>query len=234
MRALIVQFESDDAPEHLGRRLSAHHVDWEAAKLYLRHEPLSLDGYDMLFALGGAMGAHDALEYPFLTEAAALLRAAVARRLPCLGICLGGQMLATALGAPVTRQREKEVGVSLVTLTPDGHDDPLLHDLGPDLETVQFHEDTFGVPEGGAVLATSALCATQIVRCAARAYAVQFHPEVSWHTFAGWIEQGYAAFAGSAHAGDGARLVEQVRSRDAIIRAHADALLDNFLRLADA
>src|SRR5947209_820841 len=143
MRALIVQFEPGDPPDHLGTHLTAHGVAWDAVLMPAPHPPLSLDGYDMLVALGGAMGANDVAEFPFLIEADRLLRAAVEGDVPCLGLCLGGQLLARALGAPVTRNREPEVGLIEVTLAPAAHDDPLLSGLGPTLQTLQFHEDTF-------------------------------------------------------------------------------------------
>lgn len=232
MRALILQFERDDPPGYLGTRLTGHGVAWDAVLLDQPHPPLSLDGYDMMMALGGAMGVHDASRFPFLEEAEHLIRAAIQRRLPYLGICLGGQLLAKALGATVTRNAVQEVGRIEVTLAPGADADPLLQGLGPVLQTVQFHEDTFAVPAGGVVLASSANCATQIVRCADHTYALQFHPEAAWQDFAGWIEHGYLSFAGPEQATQGPALVDGVRRYDASIRAHADTLFDNFARLA--
>lgn len=234
MRALILQFEPFDGPEYLGERLTLRGVEWDVAHLYLPHDPVSLDGYDMLMALGGAMGVNDAARYPFLDEASDLFREAIRRGLACLGICLGGQLLASALGAPVSRQHEQEVGVGAVQLAPGAEGDPLLRHLAPVIETVQFHEDTFAVPAGGVVLATSASCATQVVRCGERAYALQFHPEASAETFAQWVALGYEGFAGPERAAEGPALARAVRDHEPLIRAHADQLFDNFISLAAA
>jgi len=232
VRALILQFETSDPPDHLGRRFTARGMAWDVALMSAPHDVLSLDRYDMLVGLGGTMSVNEGDAYPYLGEAMGLIRAAVDRDIPYLGICLGGQLLAGALGAVVTRNPAKEVGLVPVTLAPGAGDDPLLRGLDPVLETAQFHEDTFAIPPGGVCLASSALCAAQIARCAPRAYALQFHPEVSWRTFADWIARGYAAFVGPDKAGDGPALADAVRVRDAAIRAHADALFDNFVDLA--
>lgn len=232
MRALILQFEESDPPSHLGHHLTNHDVGWDTLRMDLPHAAPSLDGYDMLVALGGAMSANDTAEYPFLEEARDLIRHAVSQDLPYLGICLGGQLLAHALGAPVSRNPAKEVGLIDVTLSPAAADDPLLAGLGPVIPTAQFHEDTFALPAGGVLLASSALCRHQIARCASRAYALQFHPETSWQEFASWIEHGYLGFVGPDQAVHGCDLVAQVREHDAAIRAAATALFDNFLRLA--
>jgi GMP synthase-like glutamine amidotransferase len=232
MRALILQFEATNPPGHLGAHLSAHDNAWDVVRMDLPHASLSLDGYDALVALGGAMGANDAADFSFLDEATALLRAAVTRRTPCLGICLGGQLLARSLGAAVTRNAEKEVGRIAVTLAAGAGADPLLRGLDPVLDTVQFHQDTIAVPEGGVLLASSELCATQIVRCAERAYALQFHPEAPWQDFARWVEHAYRDFVGPEKAARGPAIVEDVRAHDAAIRAYANGLFDNFVRLA--
>lgn len=232
MRALILQFEPDDAPDHLGRRFDVHGVAWDVARMNQPHAALSLEGYDMLVSLGGAMGVNEADRYPFLYEAMDLIRAVVARDMPYLGICLGSQLLAAALGARVRRNPETEVGLIRVTLLPAAADDPLLRGLGPVLETAQFHEDTFDLPSGAVRLASSTLCANQIARCAPRAYGVQFHPEASVEAFESWIDAAYSGFVEPAKAGLGPALAAEVRAHDATIRTHAATLFDNFVRLA--
>jgi GMP synthase-like glutamine amidotransferase len=185
----------------------------------------------MLIALGGSMGVNDAAELSFLGEAMSVIRQAVERDVPYLGICLGGQLLAGALGARVRRTPVPEIGVIEVTLQEQSQD-PLLRGLGPVLETVQFHEDTFDVPPGGTLLASSAQCPTQVVRCAARAYALQFHPEISVETFAGWIEAGYAQATGDFDPNSREAVVTRVRSRHEAVCRQSEALFDNFIALA--
>jgi GMP synthase-like glutamine amidotransferase len=230
VRALILQFEAGDPPELLGDHWCKAGVGWDVVRMDLPHAPLTLEGYDMLIGLGGSMGVNDAARLPFLTEAMSAIREAVRRDLPYLGICLGGQLLAAALGAAVRRAAIPEIGVIQVSLHEDA-DDPLLRGFDRTFETVQFHEDIYNVPSGGTLLASSADCRTQIARCGARAYALQFHPEVSAETFACWLEEGYAQATGD----------HDVRSREAVlacVRRHEEAihrgsarLFDNFIEL---
>jgi GMP synthase-like glutamine amidotransferase len=91
-----------------------------------RGEPLPLlAAISALIVMGGAMGAHDDARYPFLTDVKELIRATVAARIPYLGVCLGGQLLAAALGAKVVSHRWEELGTLTVSLTPEGSADPL-------------------------------------------------------------------------------------------------------------
>ncbi|MBV9281263.1 MAG: type 1 glutamine amidotransferase, partial [Chloroflexi bacterium] len=223
--------EADDGPEHVAACLARHGCSWDVVRMDLSHPPLALDGYDLLIGLGGEMHANDVARYPFLDEAADLLGQAVARDVPCLGLCLGGQLLAKVMGAEVTRNARLELGLVPVTLDLQRHD-PLLRGLEPVLQTVQFHQDTFGVPEGGVLLGSSADCRNQIVRCADLAYALQFHPEASAETFRAWVTS--AAGEGSVTASrDGDRAaVEEVVAGEPVVRRQADVLIDNFLSLA--
>ena len=231
MRALILQFESDDGPEHLATCLAHHGCSWDVVRMDLPHPPLSLDGYDLLIGLGGEMHANDGDRFPFLDEAVDVLGRVVARDLPCLGLCLAGQLLVKAMGAKVTRNDRLELGIVPVTLDVD-RNDPLLRGMEPVLQTVQFHHDTFGIPEGGVRLGSSEDCPNQIVRCTDRAYALQFHPEVSAKTFRSWVESsaGKGRLTESPTADRAA--VENVYANEAIVRRHADLLLDNFINLA--
>jgi GMP synthase (glutamine-hydrolysing) len=231
MRALIMQFEADNPPEHLGTVLTRHGVAWEAVRMDLPHEPLTLDAVDMLLALGGSMHVNDMERFPFVEEAIQAVRTSVDQGRPYLGICLGGQILARALGAEVRANPKPEIGVVPVSLSRNV-EDPVLRGLHPIILTMHFHEDTFEVPDEAVLLASSEACPNQIVRYGEWAYGLQFHPEVSTGTFQRWIEMSYAETTGDQNPESRRRIVNDVRNSEAIIRRQADAIMTNFVELA--
>ena len=104
--------------------------------------------FDAVLAMGGPMGAGDDAEHPWLAAERQLVRDAVEGGRPFLGVCLGVQLLAAALGAPVYEAERPEVGLLAVDLTAEGRDDPLFRGV-PDLPlTLQWHGDTFDLPDG--------------------------------------------------------------------------------------
>jgi GMP synthase-like glutamine amidotransferase len=138
-------------------------------------------GLDGLVVMGGPMGVGDTAEHPWLAGEIDLLAAAVAGGLPVLGVCLGAQLLAAALGARVYRGERAEIGTGTVSLTGKGRADPVLGAAGLDeLPVVHWHQDTFALPSGAVLLAGSELYPNQAFRAGARAcvYGLQFHVEV--------------------------------------------------------
>ena len=146
----------------------------------------SIDEVTGVIALGGPMGVRDASSIPFLAAELALLRAAVERELPVLGVCLGAQLLAAALGARVEKGGVPEVGIGDVHLTVNGGNDSVLGGAGPTVPVVHWHEDTFEIPAGAVLLAESMLCRNQAFRAGQRAYGFQFHIEVDGALAAAW------------------------------------------------
>jgi len=135
----------------------------------------SLDG---LVVLGGSMAAYEADAYPHLAAEQRLLAAAVSRGVPVLGICLGSQLLAAALGARVFKGPAPEIGLGSVTLTPAGTRDPILGPSGPELPVLHWHGDTFDLPAGAEHLAGSPVYRHQAFRVGRAAYGLQFHIEL--------------------------------------------------------
>jgi GMP synthase-like glutamine amidotransferase len=192
MNALVIKHIDCEGPGVLGDVFASHGVDVTLAHPY-RAEPLpSVAGHDFLVVLGGPMGVYERGRYAFIDAEAELVRQAVSRDIPTLGICLGSQIIAHALGGHVTRHSVKEIGAMTVTLTPDGLADPLFHGLDPLLPVFQWHGDTFSLPAGAVRLAASSVTPNQAFRYGRRTYGVQFHLEVTLEMVTAWLAE-YAA-----------------------------------------
>jgi GMP synthase (glutamine-hydrolysing) len=144
-------------------------------------------GYDAVFVLGGAMNVDEGERHGWIAEEQALLVQLLKREVPLLGLCLGGQLLAAAAGAQPRRASRPEIGWNQVEVTAEGEDDPLLGPLAPHFEAFQWHSYEFPLPPGGVPLARSEVC-LQAWRLGERAYAIQFHPEVSRADAFHWID----------------------------------------------
>lgn len=147
----------------------------------------NLDGYDGLIVLGGPMNVDETEAFPFLQTEVGLIREAMQREFPILGVCLGSQLLAKALGANVKKNPEKEIGWYNVTPTKEGDKDPLLSTFSGTEKIFQWHGDTFELPHGAVLLASSELCKNQAYRVGDNIYGFQFHMEVDEPMIERWL-----------------------------------------------
>lgn len=147
-----------------------------------------LDGYDGLIVLGGPMNCDEVTRYRHLATEVNAIRTAVGDGKPVLGICLGAQLLARALGAPVTRNPRKEIGWYDLIPTDEGRRDPLFRHFDEVEKVFQWHGDTFAIPPGAMHLARSEACAHQAFRYGANAYGLQFHLEVDEPMIDRWLK----------------------------------------------
>lgn len=144
-------------------------------------------GPDLLIALGGPIGVYEDGAYPWVRDELELLDRRLSADRPTLGICLGAQMMARALGANVyPGGNGKEIGWSPLMLTAAGHNSALAH-IGPDrTDVLHWHGDTFDLPKGATLLASTSRYANQAFALG-RALGLQFHPEVTARGLERWF-----------------------------------------------
>lgn len=147
----------------------------------------SLTGYEGLVILGGPMNVDQADRYPHLTAELHCIREAIAKDIPVLGICLGAQLLAQALGAQVGPNPQWEIGWYDVVPTTAGRADPLLGHFGAQEKIFMWHGSTFEIPEGAIQLASSKYCSNQAFRFGDKVYGFQFHLEVDEAMVQRWL-----------------------------------------------
>ncbi len=152
-----------------------------------------LDRYEALIVLGGPMNADQINTYPNLLTEVEIIREAVEQGMSVLGICLGAQLLAKALGGSVSRNEVREIGWYDVEMTEAGLSDPVLSTFAPTQEVFQWHEDGITLPPGCELLAGSPASPVQAFRFGDHAYGFQFHLEANRPLIERWL-------SGPAHA----------------------------------
>ena len=179
-RVLVVEHHASCPPALVGEWLVAAGCTLETCRPYAGDRLPDPTAYDALLVLGGDMSAHDDATVPWLAPLKADLRRAVAAGMPVLGICLGHQLLAVALGGDVRpHPRGQTVGLRPVGWTEHADGDALVRDRTGSEVVVHWNNDVvLDLPEGAEVLARSPGGEVQVARFAPRAWGIQAHPEV--------------------------------------------------------
>ncbi|MBC7385643.1 MAG: type 1 glutamine amidotransferase [Cryobacterium sp.] len=185
---LIIQHAPHEHAAALRRALESQGIPSLVCQIWNDEKLPEVSQINGLVSLGGPMGANDELDYPWITEEIRLMRRVFASGIPIAGICLGGQMLARALGGKVSINPHPEIGWFQVKVTEDGAQDPLMSAAGLLPKFYQWHYDTFFPPKDAVLLAESAICPRQAFRLGNLAYGFQFHPEADRQLVDEWMQ----------------------------------------------
>jgi len=188
MALLIIEHDPTETSARLGEVLRDHGHRLDICKPYAGDVvPASPDAYTGVVVMGGPMNVDQQAQHPWLADEIALIKAAHENKVAVLGICLGAQLLAKALGGDVSRNPVREIGWCDVHVTEAGRRDPVLSAFAPTQEVFQWHEDGMTVPPDVEVLASSPASPVQAFRHAEHVYGFQFHLEVNRPLIERWL-----------------------------------------------
>ena len=234
-QALVLQHHPDEHPGSLGPLLEGAGLALTTVELDAGESIPPLEPFDFMLVMGGPQHVWQEGEHPWLvTEKAAIRRWVSDLARPYLGVCLGHQLLADAMGGRVTLMATPEIGVIDVVRTAAGEDDPLFGRLPAQLPGLQWHEaEVVEAPPGATVLAENAFSPVQALRVGPRALGVQFHVEVNADTIPKWAavpeyDRTLSAHFGSPDAFERA-VTEQLDAMTATAASLVDGMLDDLL-----
>lgn len=210
MHILVLQHASVEHPGAFRKFLAEDGHSWTAVELDEGETIPDLSGFEALWVLGGPMDVWEEDIHPWLRPEKEVIRDAVLERgMPFLGLCLGHQLLAEALGGSCGKSDVPEVGVMDVELTREGAESVFLDGLPERFSCLQWHgAEVQAPPDGAVVLAGSPACTNQAMSWGPRAFSLQFHVEVEPTTVPEWAEiPEYAAALDSSFGAGGAELL---------------------------
>ena len=184
---LILQHMQHDGPAYLARWLSERYIAFDLCDASMGDAfPADMSGHAALAVLGGAMSANDPL--PHLRQAEHLILLSMQQQLPVIGHCLGGQLMARALGARVSTSPAPEIGWQSMEVLDDPHAQDWFGPPGP-THVMHWHYEAFDLPAGARLLARSAGCPHQAFSVGPH-LAMQFHIEIDEPKLQCWLDQG--------------------------------------------
>lgn len=188
-RALALQHVAPETPGAISDALRAHGIEIDTVRIDLGQPvPATIGEADALIVMGGPMGVYEADRHPHLGRELALIESALRAERPILGVCLGSQLLAAALGAGVAPGPRKEIGWFPVTLEESAAADPLWRGIDHEFMAFHWHGDRFELPAGAASLARSERTPIQAYRYGTHTYGFLFHMEITREIVAGMVE----------------------------------------------
>lgn len=222
MRILVLQHIACEPPGEYEEVILERGIEIRRVELDQGESLPDRRGFDAIVAMGGPMSVTDDAELPWLADEKVLIEEAVRAGVPYWGVCLGAQLLAASLGARVYAGPAPEVGLMTVRTTDDAAADPVFAGLPRELPALQWHGDTFELPEGATHLAGSDAYANQAFRWGDSAYGVQFHLEVSEALAEEWVSEGeYREYLHRAlGAGSLPKLLGDLQARGAELRSN--------------
>lgn len=186
---VIVQHQPSVPPGLIGEVLRTERLPHRILRAWEETEWPNPSEVSALVVLGGTMNVDEVERYPFLGRSRSLMAACLEASVPTLGVCLGSQMMARVLGAPVRRAPSRSALFAPLEFRSDGADDPVVGAFTSRVPVLQFHEDTFTFPSEAVPLAVSAATGLgQAFRYGDDAYGVQFHFEVDRAIVRGWCD----------------------------------------------
>jgi GMP synthase-like glutamine amidotransferase len=156
-----------------------HNVTTSVTRFDIKPELPSIEDFDWLIVMGGAMGVYDSDQYPWILSEIEFIKEVIHSGKIVIGICLGSQMIASALGARVYKNSEPEMGFWPITFSQEAQQDSVFRHFPTELNVMHFHFDTFTLPEGAVTMAESPVTPFQAFRYRNNVFALQFHSELT-------------------------------------------------------